>query len=328
MALAVILAGGFVRIHDAGESCPDWPTCFGTLGFDVSEEEQDVWFAANPDKIDSRGEAHRYSTFEIFTEWFHRLLATASGAVVIVGLIIVHRNREALSDENWYAAKVSLVVVISQGLLGAITVIFDNESWSVALHLTLALAYTGWLFWWWLLWRRDVDLLPNLTKIDDESGVKEIKTFKLGILVSSPVLLLGVWIATGEGGAYNQGCSVGWWQGWPLCQGSLFPEIFDNIAIFVAWIHRIAVIIVGVVLVKSFIDMKNRLVSSSKNLQWIFGLGVLAYLLNILVGGLYVVLAKDGFPELLSLLHLNLGSDVILLFGIGYAICSLKQEGH
>ncbi|HJL59189.1 MAG TPA: COX15/CtaA family protein, partial [Candidatus Thalassarchaeaceae archaeon] len=67
MALTVIIAGGVVRIHDAGESCPDWPTCFGTLGFDVSEEEQTAWYEANPDEVDSRGENHRYTSFEIFT---------------------------------------------------------------------------------------------------------------------------------------------------------------------------------------------------------------------------------------------------------------------
>ena len=33
----VIALGGLIRIYDAGESCPDWPTCFGTWGFDVSE---------------------------------------------------------------------------------------------------------------------------------------------------------------------------------------------------------------------------------------------------------------------------------------------------
>ena len=44
MTLAVIILGGNVRINDAGESCPDWPTCFGTWGFDISEAEQEeLW---------------------------------------------------------------------------------------------------------------------------------------------------------------------------------------------------------------------------------------------------------------------------------------------
>ena len=54
----VIALGGIIRIYDAGESCPDWPTCFGTLGFDVSEAEQEAWYEANPDEIDSVSYTH------------------------------------------------------------------------------------------------------------------------------------------------------------------------------------------------------------------------------------------------------------------------------
>ena len=74
IALLITIVGGTVRIHDAGESCPDWPTCFDTWGFDSSPEQQETWWQENPDEIDSRGAQHRYSTFEIFIEWFHRLL--------------------------------------------------------------------------------------------------------------------------------------------------------------------------------------------------------------------------------------------------------------
>ena len=70
LTIIVIAVGGVIRIYDAGESCPDWPTCFGTWGFDVSEAEQEAWYEENPNEIDSRGSGHRYSTFQIFTEWF------------------------------------------------------------------------------------------------------------------------------------------------------------------------------------------------------------------------------------------------------------------
>ena len=54
-SLLIIVVGGTIRINDAGESCPDWPKCFGTLGFDISENEQEEWYNENPDEIDSRG---------------------------------------------------------------------------------------------------------------------------------------------------------------------------------------------------------------------------------------------------------------------------------
>ena len=66
--ILVIALGGTIRIYDAGESCPDWPQCFGTWGFMVDEAEQAAYWEVNPDQIDSRGAEHRYTTFEIFVE--------------------------------------------------------------------------------------------------------------------------------------------------------------------------------------------------------------------------------------------------------------------
>ena len=74
MSLLIIVVGGTIRVSDAGESCPDWPQCFGTWTFDVSADEQQQFWEDNPDHEDSRGIDHRYTTFQIFTEWFHRLL--------------------------------------------------------------------------------------------------------------------------------------------------------------------------------------------------------------------------------------------------------------
>ena len=96
LTIIVIAVGGVIRIYDAGESCPDWPTCFGTWGFDVSEAEQEAWYEENPNEIDSRGSGHRYSTFQIFTEWFHRILAGAVlGPLVLFNWWLV--RKEAVS---------------------------------------------------------------------------------------------------------------------------------------------------------------------------------------------------------------------------------------
>ena len=55
ITMVAVVLGGSIRIYDAGESCPDWPQCFGNWGFDVSEAEQEAWWGENPDEIDSRG---------------------------------------------------------------------------------------------------------------------------------------------------------------------------------------------------------------------------------------------------------------------------------
>ena len=47
------------------------------LGGLISQRKNRGMVGENPDEADSRGSGHRYSSFQIFTEWFHRLLAGA-----------------------------------------------------------------------------------------------------------------------------------------------------------------------------------------------------------------------------------------------------------
>ena len=88
IAFLIITTGGWIRINDAGESCPDWPTCFGTWGFDVSADDQEEWWNENPDEIDSRGGTHRYTTYQIFTEWAHRALVGVIGILVAYSCLL------------------------------------------------------------------------------------------------------------------------------------------------------------------------------------------------------------------------------------------------
>ena len=166
LTIMVIAMGGMIRIYDAGESCPDWPTCFGTFGFDISEEEQGEWWDENPDEADSRGSGHRYTSFQIFTEWFHRLLAGALvGPLVIVNWFLVRK-------EIWNSPRVrgvsslTLALILWQGAIGWLTVKFDNENWSVAIHLGSAMAFLMSLIWLWIEIRRDEEDLPNWISFD------------------------------------------------------------------------------------------------------------------------------------------------------------------
>ena len=61
MAILIITVGGTIRIYDAGESCPDWPQCFGTWGFDISESVifYGEFFGSLP--IDSGSNSHGFN---------------------------------------------------------------------------------------------------------------------------------------------------------------------------------------------------------------------------------------------------------------------------
>ena len=119
MALMIIVVGGSIRIMDAGESCPDWPTCFGTWGFDVSVEEQEAWWEENPSEIDSRGEDHRYTTFEIFIEWVHRLLASIMAIPVLANFLIIRKKREFYGEDLVKVSFLTGILLIIQGAAGA-----------------------------------------------------------------------------------------------------------------------------------------------------------------------------------------------------------------
>ena len=248
----VIAVGGTIRIYDAGESCPDWPLCFGTWGFDISEEEQGEWWAENPEEIDSRGENHRYTSFQIFTEWFHRFLAgSVLGPLVILQFLIVRSQRGVLSNESYRIAGLSLILVIWQGFIGYVTVKWDNEHWSVALHLGSALIFTLSLIALHISWNKDLG-----KRIQIKSKQKTSNRLSIATLGSLAVLLVGTFVSTTDGA--NEACGVaGFPNSWPLCYGTLGILIQDVIIQSQA-IHRWLVVIVFFTLIWLWKDQDNR----------------------------------------------------------------------
>lgn len=290
--LAVALGGG-VRIHDAGESCPDWPQCFGNWTFIVSEEEQGAWYEANPDEIDSRGDAHRYTTWEIFLEWSHRVVTgLLLGPLCILQWFLAFRRRKAMPDVHT-ASAAALLLVIVQGVMGMITVVYDNIHWSVAAHLLLSQALALSLLWAWLRWRAVAGESNMVVSIRDRKGFIDAA---IGTMV---VLVLGAFVAATPG--QNGACSVGTMAAWPLCNGGLFADLTENLQ----FVHRIAVLLVLALLVRTLGTLEG------EARTW-FHAGLGFYGVNLFLGGAYILTWDDGFMESLSLMHLLLGSTAFL----------------
>jgi len=307
----VIALGGIIRIYDAGESCPDWPTCFGTWGFDVSEDDQEAWYEANLDEIDSRGAGHRYTTFQIFTEWAHRVLAGAVlGPLVLASWLLVRRE-QGFGSEVRLASTISAVLIVWQGAVGWLTVRMDNEHWSVALHLGSALAFMLGLIWLWLAQSRDVDALPEWIGFEVNSAAKwgpRLLWLSLFALIS---LFSGAFVSTT--GA-NTGCGVdGLYNSWPLCQGELMPDLQSQM------IHRLLVGAVGLTLLAASWFARKELGSNSILCRWVW-ISTVLYMANMLIGALYILSwdPSDKFEEWLSLVHLLLASLSFLVLSTAY----------
>ena len=125
---------------------------------------------------------------------------------------------------------------------------------------------------------------------------------------------------------YNQSCSVGFPNGWPKCQGSFLPSL-DGPGIFIQMIHRFGALLVGLVLVLGVSNLRvaSRQEPGSAELVRLAEITTGVWMLNVMVGGSYIVFAKVGdFPEWLSLLHLVVGvgafiAAVVLMFATRFA---------
>jgi len=87
-AFCVIVFGAFVRLSDAGLSCPDWPTCYGKATWPGHEQDIAHANAAFPDRP--------FETHKAWREQVHRMLAGTLGVLVLVLAIAAAWQRRSL----------------------------------------------------------------------------------------------------------------------------------------------------------------------------------------------------------------------------------------
>jgi len=113
LAFVIAVLGSWVRINDAGLTCPDWPLCHGRL----------VPALAGG----------------VVLEWSHRLVAFVEGFVILGALITGVRVRARIKGvTSTLAALVALF--LAQIALGGATVILANSPISVMLHWAMGMA--------------------------------------------------------------------------------------------------------------------------------------------------------------------------------------------
>jgi len=84
LAFTVIVFGAFVRLSNAGLSCPDWPTCYGRAS----------WPTAASQIVDHAATAIRpVEVHKAWREQFHRMIAGTLGVVVLALALLAARRR-------------------------------------------------------------------------------------------------------------------------------------------------------------------------------------------------------------------------------------------
>jgi heme a synthase len=202
LTFELVLVGAFTRLTDSGLGCPDWPGCYGQaspLGahLEISAAQQ-----AMPTGPVTHSKA--------WIEMVHRYLATSVGVLIIVLTVwtwrVWRRERELAVHPVW--PTITLVWVCLQGAFGALTVTMKLFPAIVTLHLLLALGllvllmaqairYSGW---------QEIALSAGLRR-----GVQAVTAL---LMVQ---IALGGWVSTNY--------AVLACQDFPLCQGSVWPQM-------------------------------------------------------------------------------------------------------
>lgn len=256
LALAVIVFGSFVRLSNAGLSCPDWPTCYGRAAWPVQAHEIEQ---ANSEFT------RPVETHKAWREQFHRHIAATLGVLVLVlALLAVRRLRAgtlsviaaallvALSiplymrDQHGAAialagagealllvtalrgsgrdgsrlATLTLMVIIFQAVLGMWTVIWLVKPVIVMSHLLGGLLTMSLLTW--LAWR----MTPDSALINGDAVLlRRLLWLALGLLVVQ--IALGGWTSANY-------AALACGTDFPTCLGQWWPE-HDAREAFVLW---------------------------------------------------------------------------------------------
>ncbi len=135
----VVVAGGTVRVLDAGMGCPDWPTCYGLLIPPTSEAQLPPDY---PVRFAVGGRlAEPFDPLKTWAEYINRLLSVVAGlgVLTLVGyawLYFRHRRRILL-----YVTVIP-IALIAEALLGWRVVATYLAQHLVTAHMLFTLALT------------------------------------------------------------------------------------------------------------------------------------------------------------------------------------------
>lgn len=204
----LILVGGVVRSTGSGMGCPDWPTCFGKivpptsidqLPADYKEqyaayrEKKNIKFARYLNVLGMEETARKiledksvlveadFNPAKTWIEYINRLVGAIIGLFIIAVFYRSWNLRKTHPHLFWWSAA-ALVLVIFQGWFGSIVVSTNLTSWTITVHMFLALLLVANLIW----------LMVHATP----AGLTVPRTTAWLLLASMTVLLIQIFLGT------------------------------------------------------------------------------------------------------------------------------------
>ncbi len=255
LAMCVIVFGAFVRLSNAGLSCPDWPTCYGKAAW-PTHADQVVGHAAT--------DIRPVEPAKAWLEQFHRHIAASLGLLVFaLALLAARRRRFGLAQVIGAAALVaiaiplymqgqhvasSVLVAIAEAALLWAALRWSNIDLARTAVLTLAvIIFQAMLGMWTVTWLLKpvvvmAHLLGGLTTFSllawmawraTDIPIRVGDAAKLRRLLLIGVVLLGVQIALGGWTSANY-AALACGTDFPKCAGAWWPQ-HDFREGFVLW---------------------------------------------------------------------------------------------
>lgn len=256
LAFGVIIFGAFVRLSNAGLSCPDWPTCYGRAAWpraleDGADHAASLVRAVDPSRA-WREQLHRHLaavlgtlalTLTLMTARRHpRGLLTILGAAALVALsiplymrgatfpalVVATVGEAALLSSAWRwrvdplagVSALTLAIIVVQALLGMWTVTWLLKPIVVTAHLLGGLTTFAMLLW--MAWRSS-----HRPLVVRGVGTSLRTPLLVGLALLIVQLTLGGWTS-----ANYAALSCG--TDYPTCLGEWWPR-HDFSEAFVLW---------------------------------------------------------------------------------------------
>lgn len=208
----LILVGGLVRSTGSGMGCPDWPTCFGSWVPPTSVDQlppdyKDVYSAYRHEKnvkfakyltflgMDDTAshllndelikEEADFNATKTWVEYVNRLVGVTIGLFIIALFWRSIRLRQS-NPKIFLLSLLTLVAVIFQGWFGSIVVSTNLTTWTITVHMFIALAIVAILFY----------LLKLSQPVSEHSAIMGPSALRWTLMGCMVVLLIQIFMGT------------------------------------------------------------------------------------------------------------------------------------